>query len=531
MSNQSRKRIPIVFPFVVSLLFPVLLATTSPARGQELTNGLLQESTLMVVNIDTAKLGTPEHTNLVRRLPESVRLDLLPFLNSNFQPLQSEADRTPVQVFVSMPVSGFVPTVLTVRRQSEAEINRQRDLAYFQQRLKNWQVGPDVQIRLDGKQIIVGPPVVDPLPAASARELANQFSNVLNSIGDLPIRIAIVPPRYVRETLANTVSELPQALGGLPTSVVLEGIQSIGIGFDPQSLILKLQIQSADKAAAQLLAESLPTMLRSMYLSNPWSVERLSKEIVFASIDQLPIEVQDDMVVLTAEGETVGDVHLQLLGAMVSAFAGKQRTMSASNQMKRIGLAVHNHHSAFRFLPPWQSGLQKPNRKAVKEKTNTQLSWRVYLLPFVGHSDLFQQFHLNEPWDSPHNKTLLGKMPEIYAGGSRDIPDGHTTIVAPLSDQAMLNAREPTSFLNVVDGLSNTVMVVEVTADSAVPWTAPQDYEFDPANPFAKMAVDNSGHCNVLFGDGSVKKLRKDLQVQQAKALFGRDDGISIKLD
>ncbi len=122
-------------------------------------------------------------------------------------------------------------------------------------------------------------------------------------------------------------------------------------------------------------------------------------------------------------------------------------------------------------------------------------------------------------------------MPEIYAGGSREIPDGHTTIVSPLSDQAMLNAKEPTSFLNVVDGLSNTVMVVEVTADSAVPWTAPQDYEFDPANPFARMAVDNSGQCYVLFGDGSVKKLRKDLHVEQAKALFGRNDGISIKLD
>src|SRR5262249_5899033 len=31
------------------------------------------------------------------------------------------------------------------------------------------------------------------------------------------------------------------------------------------------------------------------------------------------------------------------------------------------------------------------------------LSWRVTLLPYLEQQNLFNQFHLDEPWDSPHN--------------------------------------------------------------------------------------------------------------------------------
>lgn len=485
----------------------------------------------MVAEVDTGKLGIPQDPKITERLPESVRLDLLPVLDSNFQTWQAQADRTPVQLFASMPVSGFIPAIHAVRRQSEDEVNQKRDLAYFKQQLKSWQFDSESDVRMDGNRIVVGPPVFDPLAGASAEEAAGQFADTLELIGDMPIRIAVIPPGYVRETLASTTQSLPKMLGGLPTPVLLNGIQRVAIGVDPNSFTLKIHFKSADQAAARALAESMPTMLRSMYIANPWSVERLPKDIVFASIEQLPIRVVEDRVELNASGETVNDVHLQLLGAMVSMFAGKQRTLSAQNQLKRIGLAVHNHHSAFRFLPPWQSGPQKPNRAVIKEKTNTKLSWRVYLLPFLGESDLYEQFHLDEAWDSPHNKTLLAKMPDIYLGAGRDIPEGYTTMVAPVFDDAILNFKEPTSFLNIVDGLSNTAMVVEVTAASAVPWTAPQDYEFDVADPLSKMAFDNSGRCNVLFGDGSVRKIRKDLDPEQGKAIFGRNDGIPVTLD
>ena len=41
-------------------------------------------------------------------------------------------------------------------------------------------------------------------------------------------------------------------------------------------------------------------------------------------------------------------------------------------------------------------------------------SWRVLVLPYIEQNALYEQFHLDEPWDSPHNLALLPKMPGTY---------------------------------------------------------------------------------------------------------------------
>ena len=43
------------------------------------------------------------------------------------------------------------------------------------------------------------------------------------------------------------------------------------------------------------------------------------------------------------------------------------------------------------------------------------LSWRVAILPDLGERELYEQFHLDEPWNSPHNLVLVGRMPKVYA--------------------------------------------------------------------------------------------------------------------
>ncbi|GAA4431912.1 DUF1559 domain-containing protein [Bremerella cremea] len=45
---------------------------------------------------------------------------------------------------------------------------------------------------------------------------------------------------------------------------------------------------------------------------------------------------------------------------------------------------------------------------------NTLLSWRVLLLPELGHEDLFAQFDLNQPWDAPVNQNLISQMPGVF---------------------------------------------------------------------------------------------------------------------
>ena len=57
------------------------------------------------------------------------------------------------------------------------------------------------------------------------------------------------------------------------------------------------------------------------------------------------------------------------------------------------------------------------------------MSWRVALLPFLdtSYEALYRKFHLDEPWDSPHNKTLLPELPAAYAPVVRKEGPEHST--------------------------------------------------------------------------------------------------------
>jgi hypothetical protein len=72
--------------------------------------------------------------------------------------------------------------------------------------------------------------------------------------------------------------------------------------------------------------------------------------------------------------------------------------MYSGNNLKQIALAMHKYQSTYRRLPT----------AAVCSPTGEPLySWRVLLLPFLEERELYEDFHLNEAWDSPHNTKLL----------------------------------------------------------------------------------------------------------------------------
>jgi hypothetical protein len=107
-------------------------------------------------------------------------------------------------------------------------------------------------------------------------------------------------------------------------------------------------------------------------------------------------------------------------------------------------------------------------------------SWRVLILPYIEQDDLYQEFRLNEPWDSPHNCRLLGKMPGTYAppaGKAWQVPAYHTVCHVFVGRGAAFEGREglrlPRDF---TDGTSNTLLVVE--AGKPVPWSKPENLAY-----------------------------------------------------
>jgi len=74
----------------------------------------------------------------------------------------------------------------------------------------------------------------------------------------------------------------------------------------------------------------------------------------------------------------------------------------AKTNLKQIALAMHNYHDTYGTFPP----------HAIYSKDGKPLlSWRVMILPYIEQNNLYQQFHLDEPWDSEHNQKLMQQMP------------------------------------------------------------------------------------------------------------------------
>jgi hypothetical protein len=104
------------------------------------------------------------------------------------------------------------------------------------------------------------------------------------------------------------------------------------------------------------------------------------------------------------------------------------------------------------------------------------LSWRVHLLPYLGQESLYQQFHLNEPWNSAHNETLIARIPFVFQ--SPDRGDSKTNYLLVTGPTTVFPSVEGIKPQDVADGLANTVMLVEVNDDHAVPWTQPIDLSY-----------------------------------------------------
>ena len=82
------------------------------------------------------------------------------------------------------------------------------------------------------------------------------------------------------------------------------------------------------------------------------------------------------------------------------------RRSQSMNNMKNIMLALLNYESARKAFPAHAN---------YSADGKPFLSWRVHVLPFnLEQQALYDQFHLDEPWDSEHNKTLIARMPEFY---------------------------------------------------------------------------------------------------------------------
>jgi hypothetical protein len=179
---------------------------------------------------------------------------------------------------------------------------------------------------------------------------------------------------------------------------------------------------------------------------------------------------------------------------------------------------MHNYQSVHGRFPP----------AAVCGGDGEKLySWRVLVLPYIDQLELYSQFHLDEPWDSPHNLTLLPKMPATYAppsGKVWKVPPHHTVCKVFVGRGAAFEGPEGLCLnSDFPDGTSNTFLVVE--AGTPVPWTKPDDLPFDPDGPLPDLRGLFSDIFRAGMADGSVRYIPTTTSEATLRAAITRNGG------
>ncbi|WP_145415766.1 DUF1559 domain-containing protein [Planctomycetes bacterium K23_9] len=116
----------------------------------------------------------------------------------------------------------------------------------------------------------------------------------------------------------------------------------------------------------------MPRISRAHNLSNDveHSLPRLPKRVAFTLVELL--------VVIAIIGILVG----LLLPAVQAA-----RRMSCSNNLKQIGLAIHNYESTYKGFPASRVNIG-----------DYEAGWQVMLLPFIEQLALFSTYDANRTW-------------------------------------------------------------------------------------------------------------------------------------
>ena len=185
-------------------------------------------------------------------------------------------------------------------------------------------------------------------------------------------------------------------------------------------------------------------------------------------------------------------------GAWLYEFVERARAAARCTQCKshifQVGFALHVYLEAYGEFP----------RDVVDEDGTPLLSWRVKILPYLGAPELFEEFHLDEPWDSEHNISLLPRMLPYFQciDCSPEQKSGFCTNFFHVGNNPVYNKDRATDLL-----------LIECS-HSDIPWTKPGD----PPMTEQSFFVNSPGHSvSSNHRDGSAWVCQIDSHCRRVK--------------
>jgi Protein of unknown function (DUF1559) len=347
------------------------------------------------------------------------------------------------------------------------------------------------------------------------------LSAAFAAVGDesIGLRMLVLPSDDTRRVFEELIPNLPRELGGGPITQWTRGMRWVAAGLDGRRPSLHIVVASPDSEAAKTLERTGRTLVAAL---NFTPVDR-EIPILLARVKS---EVVVDRIRVTADAEVVAGVIDAVVGPMREAAA----QVECTNNEKQILLAMHNYASSHKYTFPPAYTTSKDGKPL--------LSWRVLILPYLDQQQaLYKEFHVDEPWDSPHNRTLIAKMPKVYRcpleskDGARD---GKTRYLAPRGPNTVFRGAEPVALKEITDGMSNTIVLVDAGDEQAVTWTKPDDGDVPPQDEAAFKAIFRAHRQRrragtvMGFGDGAVRFLQENVKPATIRALATYNQGETI---
>jgi hypothetical protein len=386
---------------------------------------------------------------------------------------------------------------------------------WFTQRMKTEYAIVDDYLVVGASSTVMTMKAVKPVPRP-------ELAEALAKSQAAPMQLFLIPSTDFRKVIAETLPKLPPELGTGSMTKLLAGIEWVYLqGSLPDRIEGSVTIQTKEPAQAQEIDKLWQAMMKTMkqWASEPYTSPNFK---VFQRIaSELKPEVQGTIWSLGASADRLKPMT-QVLAESFAKNAGDEHN---TKKLRDMLIAMHNFHGDFNRMP---------NQCIMSKDGKPLLSWRVQLLPYLGHEELYKEFNFDEPWDSDHNKKLLSKMPDIFKHPSaKNVPADHTVYQVFYSKKAtkpgaaiLEDGKMTLGMLTAQDGTSNTFVITDAAA-KAVPWTKPEDLLFDGTveNLPKLSSPKNNGWAHVVFGDGSVRAYNLQANPKLLRQLIGRNDG------
>lgn len=168
-------------------------------------------------------------------------------------------------------------------------------------------------------------------------------------------------------------------------------------------------------------------------------------------------------------GSLAAIVSLFVIGALLWPVGGHRgggpRTY-CKNNIKQILLALANYESHYGALPPAHT---------LDANGMPLHSWRTLILPFLDQQNLYDSIDLSKPWDDPKNEIAMSTPVDAFRCPASKCPKNFTSYLAVITPDSCLQDHHARRMTEIKHDHSRTVIILEVTADHAVPWMSPQD--------------------------------------------------------